>query len=120
MNIKLIALLATLLFASWTVSAAGTNSGGTNSGGTNSAGTNSSAQDSVTQNEVMGIGEQAHQDHCYKCHSDDIYKREDRVVKSISALGKQVRRCKDGIGIPWFDEDTDAVVQFLNEKYYKF
>lgn len=70
--------------------------------------------------ENMKIGKQAHQDHCYKCHSDDIYMREDRVVKSISALGKQVRRCKDGIGIPWFDEDTEAVVHFLNEKYYKF
>ena len=72
------------------------------------------------QDSHMSIGKQAHQDHCYKCHSDDIYTREDRVVKSISALGKQVRRCKDSIGIPWFDEDTDAVVEFLNEKYYKF
>lgn len=110
MNIKIITLFATLSLASWTVSAGDTNTGSTNAG----------SQTSVTQNKAMGIGEQAHQDHCYKCHSDDIYKREDRVVKSISALGKQVRRCKDSIGIPWFDEDTDAVVQFLNEKYYKF
>jgi hypothetical protein len=29
-------------------------------------------------------------------------------------------RCKDNTGTPWFDEDTDAVVHFLNEKYYKF
>jgi hypothetical protein len=65
-------------------------------------------------------GEQAHKNHCYKCHSDDIYTRENRIVKSIDALSKQVVRCKDNIGIPWFDEDADAVVQFLNKKYYRF
>jgi len=65
-------------------------------------------------------GEQAHKNHCYKCLSDDIYTRENRIVKSIDALSKQVLRCKDNIGIPWFDEDADAVVQFLNKKYYRF
>ena len=65
-------------------------------------------------------GEQAHQTHCYKCHSDDVYTRENRLVKSIDALSKQVVRCKDGSNVPWFDEDTDAVVQFLNNKYYRF
>ena len=64
--------------------------------------------------------EQAHKNHCYKCHTDDVYTRENRFVKSIDALSKQVVRCKDGNDIPWFDEDTDAVVQFLNKKYYRF
>jgi hypothetical protein len=68
----------------------------------------------------LAHGEQAHQNHCYKCHSDDIYTRENRIVKSIDALSKQVVRCKDNLGIPWFDEDADAVVQFLNKKYYRF
>jgi len=68
----------------------------------------------------LAHGEQAHQTHCYKCHSDDIYTRENRIVKSIDALSKQVVRCKDNLGIPWFDEDADAVVQFLNKKYYRF
>jgi len=65
-------------------------------------------------------GEKAHEDHCYKCHSDDVYTREDRFVKSIDALSKQVVRCKESSDIPWFDEDADAVVQFLNKKYYRF
>ncbi len=65
-------------------------------------------------------GKQAHDNHCYKCHSDDVYTREDRFVKSIDALSKQVVRCKEGNDIPWFDEDADAVVQFLNKKYYRF
>lgn len=65
-------------------------------------------------------GEQAHKNHCYKCHSDDVYTRDNRFVKSIDALSKQVVRCKEGSDIPWFDEDADAVVQFLNKKYYRF
>ncbi len=65
-------------------------------------------------------GEEAHKNHCYKCHSDDVYTRENRFVKSIDALSKQVLRCKEGNNIPWFDEDADAVVQFLNKKYYRF
>ncbi len=65
-------------------------------------------------------GENVHTEHCQKCHTDSVYTRDDRFVKSIDALSKQVIRCKDGNDIPWFDEDTDAVVQFLNQKYYKF
>jgi len=65
-------------------------------------------------------GENAHKNHCYKCHTDEVYTRENRFVKSIDALSKQVLRCKEGSDVPWFDEDTDAVVQFLNKKYYKF
>ncbi|GMR16187.1 MAG: hypothetical protein BMS9Abin31_0499 [Gammaproteobacteria bacterium] len=65
-------------------------------------------------------GEEAHKNHCYKCHSDDVYTRDNRFVKSIDALSKQVVRCKDGSDIPWFDEDADAVTQFLNKKYYRF
>ena len=65
-------------------------------------------------------GEEAHKNHCYKCHTDEIYTREDSFIKSIDALSKQVVRCKDNIGIPWFDEDTETVVHFINKKFYKF
>jgi hypothetical protein len=65
-------------------------------------------------------GKKMHAEHCYKCHTDSVYTRENHFVKSLDALSKQVVRCKDNLGVPWFDEDTDAVVHFLNEKYYKF
>lgn len=71
-------------------------------------------------NDPISHGEEAHKNHCYKCHTDDVYTREDRFVKSLDALSQQVIRCKDGSDVPWFDEDTDAVVQFLNKKYYRF
>lgn len=71
-------------------------------------------------NNPIAHGEEAHKNHCYKCHTDDVYTRKNRFVKSIDALSKQVVRCKEGSNVPWFDEDTDAVVQFLNKKYYRF
>jgi len=70
--------------------------------------------------DMLAHGEKAHKNHCYKCHTDTVYTREDRFVKSIDALSKQVLRCKEGNDVPWFDEDSDAVVQFLNQKYYRF
>jgi hypothetical protein len=70
--------------------------------------------------EQIAHGEEALKEHCYKCHTDSVYTRENRFVKSLDALRKQVIRCKDGSNIPWFDEDVDAVVQFLNQKYYHF
>jgi hypothetical protein len=76
--------------------------------------------DDGSMKDAIAHGEQAHSEHCVKCHTDSVYTREDRRVKSIDALGKQVRRCRDNLDISWFDEDTDAVVQFLNQKYNKF
>ena len=73
-----------------------------------------------TLDETLAHGESAHKNHCYKCHTDEVYTRENRFVKSIDALSEQVVRCKNGSNIPWFDEDAEAVVQFLNQKYYKF
>ena len=65
-------------------------------------------------------GQKVHQNHCLKCHTDSLYTRENRIVKSINALGKQVRICRDNTEAPWFADDTDAVINFLNKKYYQF
>lgn len=71
-------------------------------------------------NEKYKQGEEAHKNHCYKCHGDDIYTRENSFIKSMDALSKQVVRCKDGNNIPWFDEDTETVIHFVNKKFYNF
>ena len=70
--------------------------------------------------EQLDHGKKLHNNHCHKCHTDQVYTRDNRFVKTLNALGKQVRRCKDNTGAAWFDEDTDAVVNFLNTRYYKF
>ncbi len=65
-------------------------------------------------------GAMLHDKHCVKCHGDEVYLRDDRRIKSLPALGTQVRRCRDNLGMQWFDEDTNAVVEYLNQRYYKF
>jgi len=82
--------------------------------------TNTQPIDGKSVQDMIAHGEEAHKVHCYKCHTDEVYTRENRFVKSIDALSKQVVRCKDGNDVPWFEEDTAAVVQFLNNKYYRF
>ena len=81
---------------------------------------NTPATDEKDAQDMITHGEKTHDVHCYKCHTDEVYTRENRFVKSIDALSKQVVRCKDGNDVPWFEEDTAAVVQFLNTKYYRF
>lgn len=81
------------------------------------------ADDDASTDEIrdpMLHGETLHKNHCYKCHTDEVYTRENHFVRSLDALSQQVVRCKDNNDIPWFDEDTDTVVQFLNNKYYHF
>jgi mono/diheme cytochrome c family protein len=73
-----------------------------------------------TDAQALAHGQKLVEQNCTKCHGNEVYTRADRRVKSLDALGKQVRRCKDNVGIQWFDEDTDDVVKYLNSKYYKF
>jgi CxxC motif-containing protein (DUF1111 family) len=84
------------------------------------SGFTANADEVTDKDKQLEHGKKMHNEHCYKCHTDKVYTRDDRFVKSLNALSKQVVRCKDNLGIPWFDEDTEAVVHFLNEKYYRF
>ena len=79
-----------------------------------------SAESDKAMQAMIAHGEQAHSQHCVKCHTDQVYTRENHFVRSLDALSKQVQRCKNANNVPWFDEDAEAVVQFLNQKYYKF
>ena len=65
-------------------------------------------------------GKKLHDASCVKCHDSGVYTREDRFVTSRDALRTQVQRCNVNLGTQWFDEDVDAVTDFLNATYYKF
>jgi hypothetical protein len=65
-------------------------------------------------------GQQLHDKHCMKCHDTAVYTRENRRVTSQDALAKQVKRCELNLGLRWFDNDVNDVVQFLNQSFYKF
>ena len=66
-------------------------------------------------------GKTLHDDKCTKCHTDSVYSRDDRMVKSMSALENQVNNCMKGAAkAEWTQPQTTSVVEFLNDRYYKF
>lgn len=65
-------------------------------------------------------GKELHEENCTRCHGSEVYTREDRKVTSREGLTKQVRRCTTMLGVQWFDDDIDAVAEYLNSTYYKF
>jgi hypothetical protein len=57
---------------------------------------------------------------CVACHDSTVYTRENRRVKSLQRLESQVRMCDANLGTTLFDKDLHAVVDYLNDNYYKF
>ena len=65
-------------------------------------------------------GKDLHDKSCLKCHDSGVYTRENRFIKDHKALTKQVNRCQLNVGAEWFDDEVNAVVDFLDKSYYKF
>ena len=72
-------------------------------------------------------GKELHNSNCTSCHisiqggdGSGIYTRENRRIESHPALVKQVKRCRDSLGVPWPDEHVSDVVEYLNSSFYKF
>ncbi len=65
-------------------------------------------------------GADLHFEHCTGCHGDEVYSRENRKMKGLAQLGKQVRFCQNAVGATWFDDEVDDVIEYLNSSYYHF
>jgi hypothetical protein len=61
-----------------------------------------------------------HTKYCVQCHQSEVYTRANRRMKDLNALRNQVQRCDQNIGLRWFDDDINAVTQYLNDQYYHF
>ena len=72
------------------------------------------------QAEDPDSGRALHNQQCTSCHGSEVYTRPDRRVDSLAALQTQVDRCTSNLGVQWFDDQTAAVVEYLNQSYYKF
>ena len=68
----------------------------------------------------MENGRTLTEQNCTGCHDDSMYTREDPRVTTLGALQKQVRRCETNLGLTWFDEETNDVINYLNTQYYHF
>lgn len=72
-------------------------------------------------------GARLHAEHCTGCHAShvegsatDFYTRPDRKIGSLPDLRRQVRRCRDNLGLQWFDDQVEDVVAYLNRDFYHF
>ena len=68
----------------------------------------------------LKAGAKLHQDKCMQCHDSGVYTREQRRVTSLQGLREQVKRCELSLGLTWFDDQIEDVVQYLNDSYYNF
>jgi cytochrome c553 len=65
-------------------------------------------------------GKALHDARCLACHGTEVYTREDRKINSLSALSGQVSRCTQATGVQWFDDEQEAVIDYLNRRFYQF
>lgn len=61
-----------------------------------------------------------YEQNCLKCHGPEIYTRADRKIDSYPALARQVRQCETNLELRWFDDEVEAVTDYLNSAFYKF
>ncbi len=72
-------------------------------------------------------GKSLHEQHCVACHTrlgggdpGALYSRPDRRVDSRAALERQVRACRDNLGLRLFDEEVAALAHYLDRTWYRF
>ena len=66
-------------------------------------------------------GKELHEKKCTTCHKSEVYSRNDRRVKTMSALETQVDGCMKGAAkAEWSKAQTTSVIDYLNDRYYKF
>ena len=82
---------------------------------------------SASANADIKNGKELHDSNCTSCHvsmqggdGSSIYTRENKRIESHSALVKQVKRCRDSLGVPWPEEHVKDVVDYLNSSFYKY
>ena len=66
-------------------------------------------------------GQKLHDSKCLGCHKTEVYTRADRQAQNLKALTHQVQNCMQGpANANWSPAETQAVVEYLNTKFYKF
>jgi hypothetical protein len=57
---------------------------------------------------------------CMECHTPNHFKHNEKKVNSYKKLSDSVRACATNNGAEWFDEDSDVVTEYLNDKHYHY
>lgn len=70
-------------------------------------------------------GASLHKAECAGCHKAPhnaafYQSRRGKKLKSRASVFTMVQSCANYFNIAWFDEEVDAVTNYLNTKYYKY
>jgi len=65
-------------------------------------------------------GKELFEDKCTRCHSTELFTREDRSVKNLEVLHTRVKVCSIAAEAEWADDKISTVVEYLNKNFYKF
>ena len=65
-------------------------------------------------------GQMLYENHCIACHQSTAHIRRDRRANSLKALEGWVIRWSNQQQLNWSTEDVGDVVDYLNNRYYKF
>lgn len=72
-------------------------------------------------------GKQLLKQHCLACHvsmfggdGTSVFTRKNRKVTSLDGLIAQIHSCGQNIGAPLTKDQTNDIVKYLNDTYYKF
>jgi len=75
----------------------------------------------ANEDPALAHGKKLHDEKCMSCHKTKVYTREDRRVKTLDALAKQVNFCMKGAAkADWSTSETNSVIEYVNNKFYKF
>ena len=72
------------------------------------------------ENEPLPQGQLLYENHCQTCHESMVHIRNASKVKSFEDIQYWVGRWAIELEVKWSDEEINAVVQYLNEKYYHY
>ncbi len=65
-------------------------------------------------------GHMLYENHCTSCHESTVYIRTKRKATNYKEVGNWVNQFADWLNLDWGDVEKQEVMQYLNERYYKY
>ena len=65
-------------------------------------------------------GQMLYENHCMSCHESTVYIRTKRKATNYKEVGNWVNQFADWLNLGWGDVEKQEVMQYLNERYYKY
>ena len=65
-------------------------------------------------------GRMLYENHCITCHESTVHIRARRKATNYQQVGYWVNQRADWLNLGWTDLEKQEVIQYLNERYYKY